>query len=76
MSLMIKGEANIIPYNCAYTSVADIGDGFVDFSWTKITIALDWFDGDLSNKSIPIGAAATDIDLLNGTLFTIWMIPY
>ena len=55
-------------YGCYYTSVAAIGNGFVEVSQTSKNVTLFGFDDDLSNKSISIGAVTTLIDLPNVTI--------
>ena len=50
-------------------SIVYIENSFVEFSGTKTDSTLVGFDHNyISNKSTPIGAAETDINLSNGTI--------
>ena len=61
-------KRNIREYGCADTSISAIGNGFVEFSGIESKVTLFGFDNNLYNKSIPIGAAATNIEFPNGTI--------
>ena len=61
-------KRNIREYGCADTSVSAIGNGFVEFSGIESKVTFFGFDNNLSNKSIPIGTAATNIEFPNGTI--------
>ena len=68
MKLNTKMKRNTREYGCADTSVSAIGNGFVGFSGIESKVTLFGFDNNLSNKSIPIGSAATNIEFTNGTI--------
>ena len=68
MDLTTEVKGKLMEYSCYDTSVVDIGNGFVEFLWTARKSPLVLFDDDHSKTSIPIGAAATDINLPNGTI--------
>ena len=58
-----KGKGDIMADGCADTSVADILNCFVEVPWNELKVTLVRFDDDLSKKSIPIGAAASAIEV-------------
>ena len=68
MNLRTKLKRDILADVCADIIVAAIGNVFVEVSWTSRKVTLVGFDYDLSNKYIPIVAAATAIDLPNGAI--------
>ena len=53
---------------CADTSIAAIGNGFVEVSGTDRSVKIIGFDSDLAKYSIPIGSAVTSVDLPTGTI--------
>ena len=65
MNLKSKAKWKLMAYECAYTSVAVIGNIFFEISKAEIEFVLVGFDDDIYYKSIPIGAAKTATDFLN-----------
>ena len=55
-------------YVCYKTSVAAIGNGFVEVSQTERKVTLVGFNNYLSKKSILIGAIDNSTNLPNGTI--------
>ena len=52
--------------SCADNSVVSLTHGFVEVSRTERSVTLVGFNHDLTKSSIPIGSAATTVDLPGG----------
>ena len=63
MNTTTKGKGKLMADSCADTSIAAIGNGFAEISCSDKTVTLVGFNDDLSKKEVPIGSAATAIDL-------------
>ena len=55
----VKVKGKLMADGCADTSVAAIGNGFVEVSRTRRSVTLVGFDDDLSKKTVPIGSAVS-----------------
>ena len=63
-----SGTGKFMADGCADTSIAAIGNGFVEVARTEQLITLVGFDKDLTKPNIPIGSAAAAVDLPTGTI--------
>ena len=63
MNTTTKGNGRLMADSCADTSIAAIGNGFTEISYSDKTVTLVGFNNDLSKKKVPIGSAAAAIDL-------------
>ena len=68
MNTTTKGKGKLMADSCADTSIAAIGNGFTEVSHSDKTVTLIGFNDDLSKKEVPIGSAATAIDLPRKTI--------
>ena len=68
MNTTTKGKGKLMADSCADTSIAAIGNGFTEISHSDKTVTLVGFNDNLSKKEVPIGSAATAIDLPRKTI--------
>ena len=67
MEIKLKGKWQLTENGCDDTSVAAIGNGFLEVLRTYIKVTLVGFDIFICKKSITIGALESEIDLPSGT---------
>ena len=68
MNLKTKEKMNLMVYISDNNSISTIGNVFVEVLSTERKVTPVEFNYQIFNKSIPIGAAATDTDLPNGAV--------